>query len=294
MIDKYQIIKTLEKKPERFTALIHYKNGIAILKKLTTTNLVHKNKFLNEINILKNINKTYVPKIYENKDDYIIMEYFESLDNSPNKFAKYINDDLIELINTYLLDININKVDNVKKSYNKPLFNIYKIIIKQLKYGHIKFHYIKALFLLTYLYIKSKKIFLHKASTKGDMTELNILINENDIKFIDFDVYFSEGSFIEDASYLLLHQDVNVKDLTWQKDFFISHINKLKKVNIILTKEYIRFWLIHTSIKQFSIRHEQYSKKLISKDAYIAKEEHIKYFLNDKKFNNFLSEIGFE
>jgi len=292
---KYKIIKLFEKKETRFTALINYKDTKAVYKGLTTDNISLVNKFNNEINILTKLDKPYVPKLYEFGNDYMIMEYIESYDNSPEKFMKYMNDNRIDTIVNYLVDINITKL-NVEPKKNNFLFNAYKTVLKLWINKYFKFFHIKVLFLITYLYFKNRNFFNLSVATKGDFTEVNILINENEVKFIDFDTYNSSGAWLEDATYLLLHQDIKVEKLGWQKKFFKNYIIKIDKKHINLNKDYIRFWLLYTSINQFYIRHYQYKYNLaeIEKSELEAKEEHIKYFLNYKYFNIFLSTLEFE
>ena len=292
----YKIIKIFEKKETRFTALIEYNNKKAVYKKLTTDNISLINKFNNEINILTVLNKPYVPKLYESGNDYIIMEYIESYNNEPKKFMKYIDENRINTIVNYLIDINTTKLKDIKPRKNHFLLNTYKTVLKLWINKYFKFFHIKVLFLMTYIYIKNKNLFALLVATKGDFTEVNILINDDEVKFIDFDTYNSSGAWLQDASYLLLHQDIEVKKLLWQKDFFKNYILKINKNYIGLNDDYIRFWLLYTSINQFYIRHHQYKYNLIQikKSELEAKEEHIKYFLNNKFFNTFLSEVGFK
>ncbi len=288
---KYNIIKFLEKKDSRFVALIQYGSSEAVLKKITTKNKSLNNKFLNEIFTLKNIRKDYVPKLYEYGHDYIIMEYFDALDNSPDSFITIMNESLIEQVVNKLIDLNLTEI----RIQNKPrmvLLDLLLIFLKQLKNKDFRAYYFKLILLMPYFYFKNKKLFAQKASTKGDMTEYNLLISNGEIKFIDFDSYSYYGFWLEDASYLLLHQDVLVERLLWQKDFYKKYINAIKKRGIYINKEYIRFWLLYTSIRQFAIRSHQYRIGLASKEQYNLKEEHVRYFLSDNFFNKFLQDIG--
>jgi RIO-like serine/threonine protein kinase len=290
----YKILKIFEKKSTRFTALIEYKNKKAIYKKLTTKNNSLVDKFLNEINILITIDKSYIPKVYEHGNDYIIMEYFEAYDNKPEEFKKYATIEIIDNIVGQLIDINTTSLDNIKPTANKFLYKIYKTVLKLWLNRCFKLFHIKALLMLTTFYIKNKDLFNLPVATKGDFTEVNILVKDDEVKFIDFDTYKPNGAWLQDASYLLLHQDVEVEKLTWQTEFFKKYILKINEKNIELNSEYIRFWLLYTSINQFSIRHNQHKNKLIlfENNELEAKEQHIKYFLDNKKFNTFLEEIG--
>jgi len=293
---KYTIIKILEKKDSRFVALIEYKNKQAIYKKITTNNKNMIKKFINEINILTIINKSYIPRVYEYGDDYIIMEYIESYNNKLEVFVKYMNSSRINKISEQLIDLNTSFIKDIKPNKNNLLFDIYKTILKLWLNKYLKIFHLKALIILTISYLKNKKLFNLPVITKGDFTEVNILINKKEIKFIDFDTYNSNGAWLQDASYLLLHQDIEVRKLIWQKKFFKKYISDIDKKYIMLNNEYIRFWLLYTAINQFSIRFFQNKHNLasIGQNELIAKEEHILYFLDNNKFNIFLNEIGFK
>ncbi|PIE74435.1 MAG: hypothetical protein CSA18_05090, partial [Deltaproteobacteria bacterium] len=208
---KYNIIQYLEKKDSRFVAVIQYKGGKAVLKKITT-----KNKRL------------------------------ETLDNSPDNFMKIINGVLIEQIIRKLIDLNLTKIPT-PNTPKRPLVGLCVIILTQLKKGEFRPYYFKLILLLFYYYLKNKSLFMQNAATKGDMTECNLLICENEVKFIDFDSYSSNGFWLEDASYLLLHQDVIIEKLSWQKVFYKKYISAIKKIKVNINKEYIRFWLLYTS-----------------------------------------------
>lgn len=292
MRDKYKIINFLEKKETRFTALIEYKSKKAILKKLTTDSKVLKNKFLNEINVLINIEKDFIPKVYEYGEDYIIIEYFESYDNKPENFSKIITNEFIKKIKKNLLDINSSKIKSILSTRSNLLLNISKVILKLWMKSSYKTYHFKAFYLLFYLRIKHFNIFNSQINTKGDFTEVNILLNNNEIRFIDFDAFNTKGFWIEDASYLFLHQDVEIEKLSWQKLFLKSYISDVNNKYIKLNYEYIRFWLIYTSINQFYIRHHQYKNGQANIEEVNAKEEHLKYFLDKKRTNKFLKEIG--
>ncbi len=292
MHDRYKIVKIFEKKDTRFTALIEYKNKKAILKQLTTTNKSLVNNFLNEVDILRKINKPYVPKVYEYSDEHIVMEYFEAYDNTPSEFSKYATPNIVDTIIDQLINVNTKKLNNIKKLDSRPLFSIYKTIARLLKNGNFNFFYFNVLCQLTLLYFKNKSMFNQEVATKGDFTEVNILIRDDEVKFIDFDSYRVNGFWLQDASYLLLHQDVEVEKLSWQKDFFKKYILKINGDFVQLNAEYIRFWLLHTSINQFAIRCSQHNNGLISLEETKAKEGHIKYFLDDKKFDKFMTELG--
>jgi len=292
MYNKYKIIKVFEKKDTRFTALIEYEGKKAILKQLTTANKSLVSNFLNEVEVLSKINKPYVPEIYEYSDKYIIMEYFEAYDNTPNEFAKYATPEIVDTIIDQLINLNTKKLNNIKKLNSRPLFSTYKTIARLLKNGDFNFFYFKTLSLLTLLYLKNKSMFHQEVATKGDFTEVNILVRDDEVKFIDFDGYRANGFWLQDASYLLLHQDVEIEDLSWQKDFLKKYILKINGNYAQLNAEYIRFWLLYTSINQFAIRCSQHNNGMISIEDTKAKEEHVKYFLDDKKFNKFMSEIG--
>ena len=296
MNKNYKVLKTFEKKEARFTALIEYKNEKAVLKKITTDSKVLKNKFLNERNILTTIDKPYIPKVYEYGDDYLIMEYFESYNNKPEEFLVYVDDLIVDKIVDQLYDLNTTVLSNIEQSNPRLLYKIYKVILKLWKGGGFRFFYIKVLYMLTTIYLKNKKLFNLEVVTKGDFTEVNILVKKDEVKFIDFDEYKRNGAWLEDASYLLLHQDIEVDKLSWQKIFFKNYLLKMKENGIELSKEYIMFWLLYTSVNQYSIRFFQYKCNSVNfeNNELASKEEHITYFLDKNKFNAFIKELGID
>ncbi|MEA3296199.1 MAG: hypothetical protein U9Q27_03625, partial [Patescibacteria group bacterium] len=224
---------------------------------------------------------------------YYIIEYFDFYDNRPENFSKYVNDNISNKIIDQLIDFKTTKLKGVKYSKNRPIFNVYRIITKLLINRYRKFFLVKLIFLITLLYFKNLKLFFIKVATKGDFTERNILIKEDVVKFIDFDSYYDKGSWLQDATYLLLHQDVEIENLKWQKKFFVKYLQNVHLNFMRLNKDYIRFWLLLTSLQQFSIRYFQKQKNLVNIDSVLHKEQHIKYFLNKEKFNLFINKIGY-
>ena len=57
MSSEYQVIKYLDKKVDRYVALIEYKNKKAVLKKILSSKKKDLDKHYNEINFLSLINK---------------------------------------------------------------------------------------------------------------------------------------------------------------------------------------------------------------------------------------------
>lgn len=291
---RYKTIKILERKETRFTALIEYGQKIAVLKKILFKDSLSIDRFSKERKILSSIDRDYVPKVYEYGDDYIIMEYFETRFNTPKEFAQNMTKEISDKILNQLIDINTTKLEGIVNSSNRPLSSIYRVIAKSIRDFNFRFFYIKTLYLSTVIYLKNRRAFSSTIASKGDFTEVNILVTKNsEVKFIDFDGYHSEGSWVEDASYLLLHQDIEVEELSWQIDFFKKYLHRVHNDFLLLDREYIRFWLLNTSLIQYSIRDMQYRKNLISREELKVKEQHLRYFLDDKKSDKFLSTMGF-
>ncbi len=289
----YKTLKIFEQKDTRIVSLIEYEDKVAILKQLTTKNRNLKGKFDNEINILISIKKKYVPMIYDHGENFFVMEYIEAYKNDPDSFSKFVNEKIINRICEQLIDIKTSKISNYKTKKKKILLNVFKAFLKEWKNKSFKIYHLKASIVITFLYLKNRKYFNCDVNTKGDFTELNMLYTKtNQLMFIDFDNFTENGFWLEDASYLLLHQDAKLKDLKWQKIFFKKYLENIN-TKIKLSEGYIRFWLLHTSIIHHNIRFFQNKEKKtkLSQNQLNIKEERIKFFLKKKNFKSFLKDI---
>ncbi|MEA3499584.1 MAG: hypothetical protein U9R41_00965, partial [Candidatus Marinimicrobia bacterium] len=110
-MNSYNIVKIIEKKRDRFIALIEFNdNKKAILKKLTSSYKPDVKKFNKEIRVLKSIDKIYIPQLLDFGKDYYIIEYFDFYDNRPENFSKYVNDNISNKIIDQLIDFKTTKL----------------------------------------------------------------------------------------------------------------------------------------------------------------------------------------
>ena len=295
MDSEYKIIKLFSKRDDRYIALIEYKDKQAVLKKLLSKKKKDLDKFQNESKFLSSLSKKpYVPTLYEFGDNYIIMEYFESHNHYFNKEEEHLDVRIIERLISQLFDIKTTKFDDKKTTRVHLLYNVYKTVLKIWLQGYIRISHFKLIYLMTIIFVRNRSLFFRDVSTKGDFTDVNILINDKEIKFIDFEQFNSKGYWLEDACALTLHQDEYIVDnLVWRKQFLKYYILRLKQNRISFNNDYLRFWLLYTAMKFFLIRIKQYKLGLnsSSRDQCIIKAKHILYFMNKNSYAKFLTEL---
>jgi len=290
----YKIIKIIDQKEHRTTLLIHYQQRLAILKKIKTKQPSIVARFHKERTVLSAINKPYVPKVYAQNETKMIVEYFPTKQKGAEAFAQHMTPKIQQTILNQLIDLQTTPLSSIQASHNQPLLSLYRLVAKSILTKSFHLFYLRALLRCTLLYLKNIPLFRTKIATKGDFTEVNILIGENsEVKFIDFDNYHSQGSWVEDASYLLLHQDVPIDTLSWQVDFFRDYLKRVHHNFLPLNWDYVHFWLLSSALKQHAIRYQQYQKKRIDLADLEAKAEHLSYFLDPKKSHIFFTKVRF-
>lgn len=294
MIGKIETINIIESKASRTVSLINLDGEVLIHKKLHTKNKKLIKKFRNEVKVLNSLKKNYVPSVHYYDENFIVLEYIKSKKNNPDVFSSYVNDKIIDNISTQLIDFKTTTGIKGVSSKRNLLINIFKLFIKLWMKRKFHLYHLKFLVLISYLYIKNILLCDQNINTKGDFTELNLLISDKDeVKFIDFDNFSKKGFWLEDASFLFLHQDVSLEKIEWQKRFFKIFLKKLSKINLTFSDQYIRFWFLYSSIILYSIRFFQNieNQTFDSQEKLDIRESRLKLLMNNKKFASFLNEI---
>ncbi len=289
----YPVLKRLETKDTRCTELIQYHGIPAIQKRILSHEPRVLKRFKREQEILKKLNKEYIPKLYQDAPKHIIMEYIPTPINAQQPFATHVTQSIIQKIVDQLIDLKLSPIQKIAPSSNQPLLSIYRSLLRSIQRREFHPLYKETVRRLTSCYINANRLFKSpNVATKGDFTEVNILItHQGEVKFIDFDAYHTQGSWLEDASYLLLHEDRAIEELSWQHLFYKTYLLRLKEENIPLSRTYVHFWLLSTALKQYAIRRMQYQQQRISHKTLQIKEGHLRYFLDPQKTAHFLDQM---
>ena len=299
-MNKYKIIKWLSKKPNHSIALASNNNNLFVLKKFNLVNKKSNKMFQYEKIINLNNQWSFVPKVVDHDENSLALEYFESITSNPEEFEKIVDIFIIRSLIDKLLSIKKGlKIKGAKKHQYMGLHIFYFLIMLYPSILSIT-QLFKIVFSLLFFYIKSIRFFLIPVRTKGDFTEVNILINKNkEIKIIDFADYYNKGYLLQDATYLALHQDIPIKKMEWQKIFLKEYCKHLGSVYRKIDEDYLKYWLLFTSLRQLVVRYNQY-EKCINNNCYnntkiykemVIKKKHLQFFLTPKLRNNYIKKI---
>lgn len=290
----YKVIKILFIKNNRELSLVRFNNILGILKKFDIKSNKQLRQFNYEKNVVLNNNWNFVPSIIDYGENYFISEYIDSKPNDPEKFQNYMSENIInEIVDKLLI---IKKSDPIQGTGRRKwlVFSIamaiYKLFPGVISLGTT----FKVCYLLIIFWIQSMSCFRIKVRTKGDFTELNILVNKK-VYFIDFAAFLNHGFLFEDATYIALHQDKPINELLWQELFLKNYYSKIKKEFKPLNKCYLSFWLIYASLALLNVRYDQnIIKAFRDKELKLqlsVKKQHLDFFLSAKNRNIYISKI---
>lgn len=211
-----------------------------------------KNKILAEIKFYKNKNKKYLPKFLLNTKNILVLEYIEGVTLREcliaKKISKKIIINLFNDLNTLYLDNRIIEDDMVYNFDNafshlsallqsgpiqtkKFKVSIYKKIINKFYFLYLK---IKLKYILKNINTgKLKNGFIH-----GDFHYNNILVSEENVKFIDFENIQYNGYFDFDILYLFVMIERNIVNDETIKNFYLSKLKEFLNLNKDILKVY--------------------------------------------------------
>jgi len=262
-------IELIQKSDWKKTYIIKVKkdNKYFILKAISA-NSPHeiKNKFRLEVLFYNNCKKKYIPKLIINNENILIIEYIESI-----TLREYLikNEYDIKIFNTLFDNINKLYIDNkIEFQENLSFNNAYTHLSALAQSGPIQTKDLEVSFfnkvtnkVIAKILKLKLKFLLNKIDTNklkhgfvhGDFHYNNILIANNNIKFIDFENIKHNGFFDFDILYLFAMIEVYTQNNTEINRLYENELKNLIDGNKELFEVYKLYKTAISINKRFQV-----------------------------------------